>query len=178
MKSFPADFAPEPIYLQPDQVDGKVREALQTLVKKGFRIQIGLARADTSALQALSVQASIRKYCPKDCTERFKDEPTIEHWLTKKRLVFLLKETATDELAGIAWTGPGTSPHIPEGKLTGGVRLSEHFQGFGLATPFLTAALTYTRESYSDDLLWYECWQSNTGEIGRASCRERVSSPV
>ena len=165
MKRFPSDFAPEPVYLRPDQTDGKIREALQTLAEKGFRIQIGLTRADTAPLQELSVQASIRKYCPKDCTERFKDVPTIEHWLTKERLVFLLKETATDELAGIAWTGPGTSPHISGGKLTGGVRLSEHFQGLGLATPFLTAALTYTRENYSDDLLWYECWQSNSGAL-------------
>ncbi|QQS19234.1 GNAT family N-acetyltransferase [Candidatus Saccharibacteria bacterium] len=77
----------------------------------------------------------------------------------------MLKESATGELAGIAWTGPGTSPHIPGGKLTGGVRLSEHFQGLGLATPFLTVVLEYTRHEYSSDLLWFESWQSNAGAI-------------
>ena len=165
MKQFPTVFADSESVLQPKSVDPVSAEALQALGSKGFHIQIGTTQADVPALQALSVQESIIKYCPRDCTERFKDQETVREWLRKERLVFLLKETSTGELAGIAWTGPGTSPHIPDGKLTGGVRLSEHFQGLGLATPFLAAVLAHTKHAYSSELLWFECWESNAGAV-------------
>lgn len=165
MKPFPTSLATAAQFLMPDGVNEATNAAVQTLAEKGFAVQVGITVPDIPALQALSVQASILKYCPKDCTERFKDEPTIRRWMQKERLTFLLKESATGELAGIAWTGPGTSPHISGGKLTGGIRLSEHFQGHGLATPFLDVVLEYTRHEYSADLLWFECWQSNAGAL-------------
>ena len=165
MKPFPTQLAMTPVVLGPNDTEGSTAAALQTLAEKGFYIQLGITVADVTALQELSRQASILKYCPRDCTERFKDEPTVRHWLLKERLVFLLKEKSTERLAGIAWTGPGTSPHIPEGKLTGGLRLSEAFQGLGLATPFLSVVLEYTKHEYSSELLWFECWQSNAGAV-------------
>jgi RimJ/RimL family protein N-acetyltransferase len=165
MKPFPTTFAPQAVFLVPDEADDTTREALERLQEKGFRVQLGLTRADTASLQALSVQSSVRKYCPKDCTERFKDEPTIAQWLTKQRLVFLLKQTTTGALAGIAWMGPGTSSHVPAGKLTGGIRLSETFQGLGLATPFLAVALEHTSANFSSEPVWFECWQSNAGAL-------------
>ena len=110
MKPFPTIFSESESVLQPESVDPVTAEALQALGSKGFHIQIGITQADVPALQALSVQESIIKYCPRDCTERFKDQETVREWLRKERLVFLLKETSTGELAGIAWTGPGTSP--------------------------------------------------------------------
>lgn len=163
MKKFPTTLGSEPSYVSSDSLGPSGKVALQSLHEKGYHIQIGILEADIPQLQALSLQASIRKYCPKDCTERFKDEPTVKKWLTKKRLVFLLKEKSTSEVAGIAWTGPGTSSHIPGGKLTGGVRLSEEHQGKGLAAPFLRAELEYTQNEYSAELLWFECWESNAG---------------
>lgn len=165
MKQFPTVFSDQIRFLTPEETRGITRSALVKLAQKGFHVQLGLTREDIAALQSLSVQTSVRKYCPRDCTERFKDEPTIEEWLTKERLAFLLKHTETGELGGIAWTGPGTSPHIPDGKLTGGVRLSEEYQGLGLATPFLTVVLDYTHDEYSDKLLWFECWESNEGAV-------------
>lgn len=165
MKRFPTILAEKTTVLLPENVDQRSAEALKQLAERGFHIQLGITEADIPALQELSVQTSILKYCPRDCTERFKDEPTIREWLHKERLAFLLKETATGALAGIAWTGPGTSPHIMGGKLTGGLRLSEDFQGKGLATPFLSTSLSYTRAYYSSDLLWFECWQSNAGAV-------------
>ena len=166
MKLFPSSFSLDEEFLVPHATDAtSVSDALHLLAGKGFSVQVGMTRKDTPALQLLSVQDSIRKYCLKDCTERFKDEQTIEHWLKKERLVFLLKQTDSGDLAGIAWTGPGTSPRISEGKLTGGVRLSENFQGLGLATPFLAIVLGYTKHNYSSELLWFECWESNAGAL-------------
>ncbi|MFZ2513802.1 MAG: GNAT family protein [Candidatus Saccharimonadales bacterium] len=165
MKPFPTQLATTPVVLGPNDTEGSTAAALQTLAEKGFYVQLGITAADVTALQALSHQTSILKYCPRDCTERFKDEPTVRHWLLKERLVFILKEKSTERLAGIAWTGPGTSPHIPEGKLTGGLRLSETFQGLGLATPFLKVVLEHTKHEYSSELLWFECWQSNAGAV-------------
>lgn len=165
MKPFPTALSKVKKYLQPKSAESTSTDSLQVLSEKGFSVQLGITEADISALQSLSVQASILKYCPKDCTERFKDEETVRKWMEKQRLVFLLKETATGRLAGIAWTGPGKSPHIPFGKLTGGLRLSELFQGRGLASPFLQVSLEYTRQNYSSDLLWFECWQSNAGAV-------------
>ncbi len=166
MKPFPTSFAKIAEMLGPlDSHPMAVNDAINALADKGFGIQLGMTRKDTPALQLLSMQDSIRKYCPKDCTERFKDEQTIEHWLKKERLVFLLKQNDSGELAGIAWTGPGTSPRISDGKLTGGVRLSENFQGLGLATPFLAIVLGYTNHSYSSEILWFECWESNAGAL-------------
>lgn len=165
MKSFPTTMAETVVVVGPDDAPMAVAAPLQRLAEKGFTVQLGITAQDVSTLQALSQQSSIIKYCPKDCTERFKDEATIRQWLTKKRAVFLLKETATGELAGIAWTGPGTSPHIESSKLTGGVRLSEYFQGLGLATPFLQVVLAYTRHEYSTERMWFECWESNAGAV-------------
>ncbi len=165
MKPFPTQLATTRVVLGPNEVEGSIAAALQTLAEKGFYVQLGITVADVTALQELSRQASILKYCPRDCTERFKDEPTVRHWLHKERLVFLLKEKSTEQLAGVAWTGPGTSPHIPEGKLTGGLRLSEAFQGLGLATPFLKVVLEHTKNEYSRERLWFECWASNAGAV-------------
>jgi RimJ/RimL family protein N-acetyltransferase len=165
VKPFPTQLATTPVVLGPNDTEGSTAAALQTLAEKGFYVQLGITAEDVAALQALSHQTSILKYCPRDCTERFKDEPTVRHWLLKERLVFLLKEKSTERLAGIAWTGPGTSPHIPEGKLTGGLRLSETFQGLGLATPFLKVVLEHTKNEYSRERLWFECWASNAGAV-------------
>lgn len=165
MKPFPTQLATTPVALGPNDTEGSTAAALQTLAEKGFYVQLGITVADVTALQELSRQASILKYCPRDCTERFKDEPTVRHWLLKERLVFLLKEKSTERLAGVAWTGPGTSPHVPDGKLTGGLRLSETFQGLGLATPFLKVVLEHTKNEYSRERLWFECWASNAGAV-------------
>lgn len=163
MRDFPTTFATETRYMGSTDMNQAGQSSLSKLFDKGYHIQIGILERDVSQLQALSRQTSILKYCPKDCTERFKDTPTTQKWLTKKRLVFLLKERATDDVAGIAWTGPGTSPNILGGTLTGGIRISEKHQGKGLAAPFLQAELEYTKQFFSDDLLWFECWQSNAG---------------
>ena len=165
MKPFPTQLATTPVVLGPNDTEGSTAAALQTLAEKGFYVQLGITAEDVAALQALSHQTSILKYCPRDCTERFKDEPTVRHWLLKERLVFILKEKSTERLAGVAWTGPGTSPHISEGKLTGGLRLSETFQGLGLATPFLKVVLEHTKNEYSRECLWFECWASNAGAV-------------
>lgn len=164
MNAFPTTFT-DVYYLDLSVAVGAEQTALRSLAEKGFVVQLGLAPEDVPALQALSIQTSVLKYCPKDCTERFKDLPTIQKWLEKERLAFLLKEQSTGALAGVAWTGPGTSPHIAGGKLTGGVRLSEDFQGLGLATPFLSVVLEHTKAYYSSDQMWFECWQSNAGAV-------------
>ena len=165
MKPFPTTFASTQQWLNAVETDTQTATSLEALAFKGYRMQLGLMRADVPSLQAMSVQDSIRAYCPKDCTKRFADEHTTEQWLKKGRLVFLLKEASSDDLAGIAWTGPGTSPHILDGKITGGIRVHEDHQGRSLAAPFLSATLSYTRACYSTDLVWFETWASNAGAV-------------
>lgn len=53
----------------------------------------------------------------------------------------------------------------PKRYLTGALRISEDFQGQGLAAPFLAVLLSYTRTAYPDDTLWFETWESNAGAV-------------
>lgn len=165
MNIFPTTFTNKPEILIANEHSADDANAIQHLNAKGFYIQLGLTTQDVQALSQLSLQQSIRKFCPNDCTERFKDIPTTNKWLNKERQVMLLNNTFDHKLAGVAWVGPGTSPHIPSGSLTGGIRISETFQGRGLAAPFLMVILNYTSKLMPGSLLWFECWQSNSGAV-------------
>lgn len=165
MKPFPKTFATKPILLNESNVGTPTKATLLQTSEKGFYIQIGLHRSDAPHLQQLSTQPSIRHFCPRDCTDRFKDLSTTSEWLSKGRLVFVLKNTVNGEIAGLAWAGPGHTGHIKDSKITISLRIYEAYQGQGLATPFLKITINYVMQNYPEQLLWLECWQSNTSAV-------------
>lgn len=165
MSTYPTTFSDAPVRLSGEQLSDIGQTALRTLENKGYYIQLGLSRADLDALQALSLQPSIREYCPNDCTKRFRDEATTVDWLSKGRAALLLIETATRAIAGYGWIGDGTSEHVPGGTETFAIRLSEAHQGKGLATPYNQVIVDIARQLYGSRHMWGEAWQSNAAAV-------------
>ncbi len=165
MNDYPTTFADDVFAEQGNDLSDTAKQALARLSEKGYVVHTGLRRTDVAALHALSLQPSIREYCPNDCTKRFKDEQTTANWLEKGRLAVLLVHKKTGAIAGYGWFGPGTSEHVPSGRETFGLRVSEDHQGNGLATPFLTVILDLAKQRYEVQQLWLESWQSNAGAL-------------
>lgn len=165
MTQFPTQLSPEAVWLETSNMSENGAESLSVLEAKGFAVQIGLTKEDSETLSVLSTQESIREYCPKDCAERFANLATTEKWLSKGRVAFLLKERENGMVAGYGWAGPGTNEHVPGANITGALRLSELYQGQGLATPFLSVILDYTRTNWPNESMWFETWQSNAGAV-------------
>lgn len=140
-------------------------EQLERLNDAGYDVWLGLTKSESESLLEIALQPSIKEYCPKDCAIRLKDIPSTEAWLAKGHQFYLLKERSTGKIAGYAWSGNGSSPHIPEGKITCALRLNEDFQGRGLATPFLAVVIAHTKIEYPGGLIWLEGWESNIGAI-------------
>lgn len=163
--SFPTTCTDTPLWLEAHDVAPHQRTHLETLADRGYRVQIGLTREDALQLSTLSQQPLIRTYARADSETRFKDYAATEQWLAKGRLVFLLKPVDSPVVAGYGWTGPGTSPYVPAGTLTGGLRLSELHQGRGLARPFLSLVLAYTQRKKPNDVMWFGTWQSNEAAV-------------
>ena len=140
-------------------------DTLSLLDEKGYDIYLGITESETRELFDITLQPSIREYCPKDCSTRFRDIDSTKAWLAKGHQMYLLKEKQTGQIAGYAWSGNGSSPHIPGGKITCALRLNEDFQGRGLATPFLATVIAHTKLEHPDQLIWLEGWESNVGAI-------------
>lgn len=115
MNTFPKDFVTEHTLLDTNLLSAAGQNMLSTLSEKGFAVRVGLTTEDTRSLSQLSLQQSIREYCPNDCTKRFKDLETTREWLRKGRETFLLVDTKTEAIAGYGWIGPGTSELVPSG---------------------------------------------------------------
>lgn len=164
MSRYPTD------YTDSERIDANAlsatgKEALAILADRGYEVRVGLSQADAAHIRTLALEPSIIEYCPNDCGSRFKDETSTTDWLKKGRVVFLLVETATGELAGYAWAGDGESSHIPGGTETFAVRISEKHQGKGLATPYSSVVIDATQQIYGAEHLWLEAWQSNAGAV-------------
>ncbi len=165
MNVFPTTLDDQPVWLDPELLTTDAKVMLQFLHDTGYGVQIGITEEDAAKLSIISLQPSIRNYCPKDHTERFKNLEATQKWLVKGRATFLLKERNTNDIAGYSWSGPGTNEHVPEGTLTGALRLNEQHQGKGLARPFLAVVLDYTTKNYPNEVVWFETWASNVGAV-------------
>ncbi len=165
MSTYPADFSAATSPVGSTTLSEAGREALAALAAKGYRVVTGLTRADVATLHQLSLQPSIREYCPNDATSRFADEAATAQWLKKGRVVVLLIENRSDAIAGYGWFGDGTCEHIPEGRQTFAIRLSEAHQGRGLATPYTQVLLDLARTVYGANHIWLEAWASNAGAV-------------
>jgi ribosomal protein S18 acetylase RimI-like enzyme len=138
---------------------------MQKLQEQGYEVRHGLTRAYADSVRELVTQPSICVYCLKDSTSRFCDQDATAQWLQKGRAVFLLVETETGNVAGYGWSGPETSSHVPGGKVTVAMRISEEYQGRGLATPYLQAIIGATQSIYDATDFWLETWASNAGAV-------------
>lgn len=165
MSNYPVRFTNTPQRLSAAQLSEVGQSALADLAAKGYYIQLGLTRSNVTALQTLSLQPSIREYCPNDCTKRFHDEATTADWLGKGRAAILLVQADTGEIAGYGWVGDGTSEHVPGGTETFAIRLSEAHQGKGLATPYNQVIVDVARQLYGSEHMWGEAWQSNAAAV-------------
>ncbi|QQS19555.1 GNAT family N-acetyltransferase [Candidatus Saccharibacteria bacterium] len=165
MKPFPTTYSESSAAVEADSLTEKGQIAQKKLAEAGYEVRLGLTETDAATIQQLALEPSIIEYCPNDCDSRFRDKKGTTNWLSKGRAVFLLVEKATGDLAGYAWAGESQSDHVPDGKVTVAVRLSERHQGKGLATPYLAVVLDATIHLYDADNLWLESWASNTGAV-------------
>jgi ribosomal protein S18 acetylase RimI-like enzyme len=168
MSNFPGSFDEATMPLTLEIVGDKASEALAKLASAGYEVHAGLTAELADQIMIMSLEPAIRKYCPKDCRERFKDRASTEQWLAKKRGTFLLLKKADDgslTLAGYAWVGDAQSSHVPGGETTFALRIGENYQGQGLATPFSLLTLLGAEKLYGAQKIWLETWASNEGAV-------------
>jgi ribosomal protein S18 acetylase RimI-like enzyme len=140
------------------------QDAWRQLGEKGYEIKTGLTAEVAAAIYKLSLEPSIREYCPKDSSERFRDEPAVQLWLQKGRAVFLLVQKDTGSVVGYGWAGPGTSTKV-EGDTTFAIRIAEAGQGQGLATSYTRLIIAGAAILFGAKNFWLETWQSNAGAV-------------
>jgi ribosomal protein S18 acetylase RimI-like enzyme len=160
------DEALQPLPAQ--QMNEAAQAAIASLKTKGYEVQAGLMPEYADAIALMSRETSIREYCPKDCSERFASRETTASWLSKKRATYLLLQVLDDgtkQLAGYGWVGSKQSEQIPGGETTFSLRISEHHQGKGLATPFALTMLNAAEVTYGTPNMWLETWASNAGAV-------------
>ncbi|MFI5271186.1 MAG: GNAT family N-acetyltransferase [Candidatus Saccharimonadales bacterium] len=165
---FPSRLDTEVQDLQIDSLSDNAKSCAETLRSKGYKVVHGITKEYASKVAELTKQPSIREYCPKDNSERFKDLESMEHWLEKGRAFYMLIWTDSEgnkEVAGYGWLGSRTNPHIPGGETTFSLRISELHQGKGLAAPFSVLILEAGKKTYSTPNLWLEAWKSNAGAV-------------
>lgn len=134
---------------------------------KDFEVWSGLTPEYAAQITGIAQEPSILEYCPNDSASRFMDIPAVERWLAKDRGAFLLikRDDDTLTLAGYGWTGPEASDHVDGGKTTFALRISERYQGLGLATPFAAVIIGASIDLYGATNFWLETWQSNAAAV-------------
>lgn len=165
MSVYPTEFDEQTTVVSTNMLGDTAKQALNTLEERGYQVQIGLTEQIVEHLHEISLQPSIKEYCPNDCSTRFADIATTKNWLKKGRVTVLLIEKDTGDVAGYGWFGDGTTAYIPNGKQTFAVRISEKYQGKGLATPYSQIIVDLARNLYGADHLWLEAWASNVGAV-------------
>ncbi len=169
MKPFPTTFAEVTQPLSELLTDTADKDLLRQLIVKNYEVHLGLTPEFVDAITETARQPSIREYCARDGSERFKNRESAECWLAKGRAVFLLfrRTNGSDDLhlAGYGWAGRAASPHVPGGETTFALRVSETDQGHGLAVPFAKLIISATSALYGAPHIWLETWASNTGAV-------------
>lgn len=158
----PTDFT-QPREITAADVQPNARAGLQELNEKGLQVVLGVTPELADQVLRLCHEPAIQAYCPKDASERFKDQAATRHWLQKGRAFFTLQKAG--QPIGYGWTGRGTSPHAPGGQVTFALRIAEAGHGQGLATPFswVTISASHTLCNLQD--FWLETWASNGAAV-------------
>lgn len=164
MTDFPDQFDQDTPPL-PKELGPAGAEAVQKLAERGYEVRFGLTPEIADSIAVMARQPGIREYCPKDCSQRFKDRAAMEHWLQKGRAMFVLIKKEGSCLAGYGWAGPGSSQHVPGGENTFAVRIGEAGQGQGLAAPFSWLIIAATNVLFGAKDFWLETWASNGGAV-------------
>lgn len=162
---YPTNFDDQIQTFPAEQLGTAGREAWQQLQDKGYEVTVGLTPDLADEIAKLSLETSIREYCPRDSSERFTDRGAAQKWLSKGRGVFLLINKQTRSVAGYGWVGPGTDERIQEGETTFAIRIAEAGQGQGLATPYSRLIIAGAAILYGAKNIWLETWQSNGGAV-------------
>lgn len=165
MSQFPTDFAQDVTPVSVEGLGPLAAEAFSTLQAQGYQVVYGLNETYTQAITHMAYQASIREYCPKDCTERFADVSTAQKWLAKGRVAYLLVNHKTGQLVGYGWVGAATSEKVTDGQTTFALRIGEAGQGQGLAAPFARLLLASASTDFDVQNVWLETWASNGGAV-------------
>ncbi|HSX45567.1 MAG TPA: GNAT family N-acetyltransferase [Candidatus Saccharimonadia bacterium] len=167
MSDFPTGFASATVPLDESLFRGAELDALHELASRGFEVHTGLTPEMAGHIYNMSLQPSIKEYCPGDSARRFSDQEAAEHWLAKGRCTFLLMKRDDDNLSlvGYGWSGRETSPHVQGGQTTFALRVGEQGQGQGLATPFSRLIIWGTAATFGAQDFWLETWKSNGGAV-------------
>lgn len=167
MSDFPVTFAARTTPLEESWLQGDDLQVLHDLYAKGFEIHTGLTPELAEAIYTMSLQPSIKEYCPNDSAKRFDGQEATGNWLAKGRCAFSLFKRDGSELSlvGYGWSGRETSQHVPGGETTFALRIGEQGQGQGLATPFARIVVAATATMFSARNFWLETWESNGAAV-------------
>ena len=152
----------EPTPLTSDTLDSAGRDAVQRLAVAGFAVTLGLARTEVAEVAAIAAQPGVAEYCPEDITRRFGSEEKAEAWMSRGRIVFLLRKMGESAIVGYGWTRPGRYEELPDCDTAFGVRLSSEVAGRGLGSLF-TAAIVSGSMAKGMRNIGLETWESNPG---------------
>lgn len=168
MSRFPKTFALNLEHLPYDLMSSEGQKAIDDLQQKGFVVRHGITLEFANIVRDVASEPSIKEYCPNDSSSRFSSTEKTEEWLSKGRATFLLLKGETQEqqrLAGYGWVGSKHVEEIKEGDTTFSLRISERYQGQGLASMFSQSILDATNALYGNSKMWLETWKSNGGAV-------------
>ena len=169
---YPTSFAEHTTPL-PFGLSTRADEAMCELASRNLSVHTGLTVDYAKAIGRIAQQPTVREYCINDSNKRFANPESTKAWLQKgddtlqsygRGVFLLLHENGehTVNLAGYGWTGPETSPRIPDGKVTFAIRMNESFQGMKAARLFTDLILAGSAALYGAGGIWLEAWGSNT----------------
>jgi RimJ/RimL family protein N-acetyltransferase len=168
MKDLPESFHEVANPLRSGELGELCDEAIKRLAEQGYEVRLGLTPDYTRQIRVMAHEKAIKKYCPRDSSERFANEASTKTWLSKGRAAFLLiKKGSSDEsnLVGYGWSGRGKSDYAPNSQSTFAIRIGEAGQGQGLATPFSQLVVFGSHAIYGIVGFWLETWESNGGAV-------------
>lgn len=166
MKDLPNSLVDNPAELSSFDLEATAQAAVEDLDARGFKVLVGLNEAYAEQIMSLCHEDAILEYCPNDAGSRFTDLAAAKTWVAKQRAIFLLVEKDSGKLAGYGWVGEeDNNQEVKDGKTTWAIRISQNYQGQGLATPYAKAIVFGGRSIYGLDHIWLASWASNPAAI-------------
>jgi RimJ/RimL family protein N-acetyltransferase len=97
-----------------------------------------------------------------DAEGRFENRESYKAWASKERVLYLLLNSADNDLAGIIWFGKRKNPNIDDKySVTFGIRLYEGYLGKGLSKPLMQASHSDVGNILSDKYIWLDYDKDN-----------------
>lgn len=160
-------FSDKTTKISSDNLGPKAQAFWQQLSSQGLEVHMGMTTEVAKQILAMSGEPAIREYCPKDLSERFRNQAAAEKWLAKGRAFFMLYKRSGDRLVplGYGWTGPAASQQVPAGQTTFALRIAEAGHGQGLAAPFSWVVIAVSAQLYGLEDFWLETWASNGAAV-------------